>query len=1177
MTVTVNGVLYTPAYSFVAANALAASLYHIGYVYGSATNFSFSCGDNVGNSYATEDTGNWPAQFLYGGAANSNTRAKFGSTSVYLPTTGWAALPLPNVAIGQYADFTFEMWAYFDTRGGSTFVDFSGIGMGVAAGHGLGMVFSSPNYVLTWSAGVTTQGTHNLSASTWHHIAVSRSGSVTKVFLDGVQDIAVVDLYAHTISKVYAYPSAVQFYIDSVGFSNSLGYYTQNFQVPTMPFYNPPTSGGAIISDNAQFLPSTAAGTYLTPTEYDAQYRYVSLLIRGDGVVGTSNFTDARGKTFWTYGTPLISDQNTKFAQSNMYFDGASLIATTSMSDFAFQYGDFTIEFWCNPTSWGHDIIGWGNTTTSSGWRFQIDATGHFFFSFGTTPTNGNTTTSLTSSAAYATHNWHFVALSWTGGTLRLFVNGVLAASTTTIRAMPRYAVRPNYNGDEDCAYLIGGCQDTYNGWIPSFVGYMEDIRFTNGYSRYQTDTSGYVPTRNFIATGATQDGDPYWSQTVALTHFNDRDGTAYNIRDAKGNAVSLNGNSLIATAIHSIGTGYQATTLWGDSYISASLAYGSQFDFSSGDFTIECWSDSAASTQGQLLHMWNTTTGQGWKLTVHGNNTDSGEVGLGYVQWTQVDSNNIQDIAISPLNCLRQRGWQHYAVTRQGNVLTVWVDGFGGTPLTTTRRPVNTSGSFNVAYLQGTGDSYAIIQAGLNELRVTRASRYNANFIPPFGKMPETLYQFGNAIITETYSLVPAQPKSRANVPGAVITETMHLVIPNVVAPTIGFRTGMNVASTPKGGEGCRNNTGIHEQYVFRNAFTEHHTLLYADTAVAQSVAGAAASVGFHCTVGVALGNVITADTLVLGDAYAGMNTAALAVSSNTGLHVDAATALSTALANGLGFHVAQLVSRHVMQGDTLNVVEGLAPAFKFYNITIEGLGVGDLSDYRKGASLTEAYTYHGDTLPNRRAGLSIASVLGMHVDGTPTLYIQLLVNDTLNFVEGLTPAQHLAAIVGDRLNITSFLTSPVNTTWVMNTRSAAITKYEDFSFNSFVPYGERNLGAGDTGLYWIDGDDDTGVPIVATVVTPVVQPYGNVMAHVTSAYLGMRGNGQFIVTIIDEAGNSYDYTLDVNSMKTGRVTFGKGLRTRYFTFKLVSDGQDFDLDNIEFATSETTRKIQR
>jgi hypothetical protein len=44
---------------------------------------------------------------------------------------------------------------------------------------------------------------------------------------------------------------------------------------------------------------------------------------------------------------------------------------------------------------------------------------------------------------------------------------------------------------------------------------------------------------------------------------------------------------------------------------------------------------------------------------------------------------------------------------------------------------------------------------------------------------------------------------------------------------------------------------------------------------------------------------------------------------------------------------------------------------------------------------------------------------------------------------------------------------------------------------------------------------------------------------------------------------------------MKTARINIGKGIRARYFAFELISTGQDFDLDSLEFIPLVAKRRV--
>ena len=56
---------------------------------------------------------------------------------------------------------------------------------------------------------------------------------------------------------------------------------------------------------------------------------------------------------------------------------------------------------------------------------------------------------------------------------------------------------------------------------------------------------------------------------------------------------------------------------------------------------------------------------------------------------------------------------------------------------------------------------------------------------------------------------------------------------------------------------------------------------------------------------------------------------------------------------------------------------------------------------------------------------------------------------------------------------------------------------------------------------------------------------------------------------------GKTYAYKVNASSMRTTRVKFGKGLRSRYLSWELISEGADFDLDTVEFVPISSQRRV--
>ena len=100
------------------------------------------------------------------------------------------------------------------------------------------------------------QGTRTaLSLDTWYHIALTRSGNIFRLFLDGTQEDSLTDSNAMTSSNAGVHNgirlgtinSALQYpvngYIDDVRITKGVARYTSNFTAPTTAL---PTSAGDV-------------------------------------------------------------------------------------------------------------------------------------------------------------------------------------------------------------------------------------------------------------------------------------------------------------------------------------------------------------------------------------------------------------------------------------------------------------------------------------------------------------------------------------------------------------------------------------------------------------------------------------------------------------------------------------------------------------------------------------------------------------------------------------------------------------------------------------------------------------------------------------------------------------------------------------------------------------------
>jgi hypothetical protein len=215
---------------------------------------------------------------------------------------------------------------------------------------------------------------------------------------------------------------------------------------------------------------------------------------------------------------------------------------------------------------------------------------------------------------------------------------------------------------------------------------------------------------------------DPNFGGVKLLLHCDGADnGTTFT--DVTGKTVTRNGSTVTKTATKKYGTASAYFDGDGD-YLS--LAASSDFDLSSGDFTVEFWVY-AVSGSKRTIGTRSGAPAIGWIISVN-----PGTV----VTWYQWTAGNTANSATGPAPAAST--WTHIAVCRVGDVVTVYVDGSssGGTPLNSTNRPASNN-VLNIGRDQSapTTEQFA---GYLDDIRITKgAARYTGTFTPPTAAHP--------------------------------------------------------------------------------------------------------------------------------------------------------------------------------------------------------------------------------------------------------------------------------------------------------------------------------------------------------------------------------------------------------------------------------------------------------
>jgi hypothetical protein len=228
-------------------------------------------------------------------------------------------------------------------------------------------------------------------------------------------------------------------------------------------------------------------------------------------------------------------------------------------------------------------------------------------------------------------------------------------------------------------------------------------------------------------------------------------------------------------------------------------------------------------------------------------------------------------------------------------------------------------------------------------------------------------------------------------------------------------------------------------------------------------------------------------------------------------------------------------------------------------------------------GVEVLEALGITDDILAGAMLLAQLEDSVALEAVVQPLLVLNVMVEDDVLLEPHHALQTLFSATVREGVHIEAGYIAPDGsfTTWAMNTRTGSVTEYRDFVFNSFAQVGNKYLGASSTGLYELLGDDDNGEDIIARIKGGFMQFGSTHLSRLKGAYLAGRGTGEMFLKIIEGDDREYVYKAEMINMRSSKVHMGKGQRSRYFAFELVSTGQDFDLDTLEFVPIVVQRRV--
>lgn len=196
-----------------------------------------------------------------------------------------------------------------------------------------------------------------------------------------------------------------------------------------------------------------------------------------NGADGSSSFPDAKGKT-WSANAGAVLDTDHKvFGSASLYLGGSSYVTTPASADFAFAGGSFVIEGRLREAVRGanRQVIGQHTTQSTADSAFIVLSNDGVLSA---SVYSGGSAYTVTASGQHAINTWVAWALERDGDTLRLLIDGAVAASTSVASVTLNTSTQP----------VCIGVVRRSDGPDPAnlyFNGHQDEIRITKGVARY--------------------------------------------------------------------------------------------------------------------------------------------------------------------------------------------------------------------------------------------------------------------------------------------------------------------------------------------------------------------------------------------------------------------------------------------------------------------------------------------------------------------------------------------------------------------------------------------------------------------------------------------------------------------------------------------------------------------
>jgi len=389
--------------------------------------------------------------------AHSTEQAVFGATSLKINNS---RLQLDNVQTVGTQDFTVDFWVYVQSYSKSGHVElFTLNGPVLGAGSDtecLSIWTYNGNILYTFDA--YQSGEFAFPENAWNHIAGVRAGDTFTLYLNGaaVHSVSVAgrDIGGGTAYIAYTTNSPIrtmQGYFDEIRLSIGAARWTDNFTPPVEPYGGTSAQALNFLDENGDIAPVHMGDTLdlparvMHPAPEPDSLRLYNYAVQ----TATTNATTELYLHSDTYdGDPTIEDMSgndraltidgTVTHTTAASVSGASSIDLSlgyiGTADFAIGTQDFTVETWARFNE-NSVVYGLGGYTHTGGTYWSMDVDDNFNFSGGGVVLSAampNTTDGFGPDLG----RWYHLAVSRSGSTVYMFIDGTLVDSSSSIGTM---------------------------------------------------------------------------------------------------------------------------------------------------------------------------------------------------------------------------------------------------------------------------------------------------------------------------------------------------------------------------------------------------------------------------------------------------------------------------------------------------------------------------------------------------------------------------------------------------------------------------------------------------------------------------------------------------------------------------------------------------------------------